>query len=102
MVKKALFLSVFAAGYVLGAKAGKERYEQIRSLALGIKNDPHVQEVAGEAAGIAKEVGVGLTDKVTEVVQDKVLHRDGPPTEADLRPHGASVNGEPQEAGLPL
>lgn len=65
MIKKALVLTSFGAGYVLGAQAGRERYEQIRRLVLGIKNDPHVQEVAGEAAEFAREHGAALVDKVT-------------------------------------
>lgn len=100
MIKKAIALTSFTAGYVLGAKAGRERYEQIRTAFLGVKNDPHVQEVAEEAVGIAKEVGVGIGDKVQDVVQEKILHRDTPASEADLRPHGASVVGEPLDAGF--
>ncbi|MFL6154759.1 MAG: hypothetical protein ACJ72D_01620 [Marmoricola sp.] len=65
MIKKALAVTSFGAGYVLGAKAGHERYEQIRALVLGIKNDPHVQDLAGEAAEFAKEHGAAVVDKVT-------------------------------------
>ncbi|MCZ4500483.1 MAG: hypothetical protein JWQ74_3038 [Marmoricola sp.] len=65
MIKKALVITSFATGYVLGAQAGRERYEQIRRIALGIKNDPHVQEVAGEAAELVREHGASLVDKVT-------------------------------------
>ncbi len=45
MIKKALAICSFGAGYVLGARAGRERYEQIRRLALRIKDDPYVHEV---------------------------------------------------------
>jgi hypothetical protein len=65
MIKKVIALTSFGAGYVLGAHAGRERYEQIRRLALGVKNDPHVQDLAGEAAEFAKEHGAALVDKVT-------------------------------------
>ncbi len=65
MIKKAIALSAFGAGYVAGAHAGRERYEQIRRLALGIKNDPHVQEAAAEAAEFAKQHGAALVDKAT-------------------------------------
>lgn len=44
MIKKALAISSFGAGYVLGARAGRERYEQIRRFALRIKDDPYVHE----------------------------------------------------------
>jgi hypothetical protein len=45
--KKALALTSFSAGYVLGAHAGRERYEQIRKVVLRIKDDPHVQHALG-------------------------------------------------------
>jgi hypothetical protein len=51
MLKKALALISFATGYVLGARAGRERYEQLRKVALRIKDDPHVQHAVDEATG---------------------------------------------------
>jgi hypothetical protein len=80
MIKKAIALTSFAAGYVAGAAAGRERYEQIRRTVLGIKNDPHVQEFAGEAAEFAKEHGSALTDKVAH----KVTGHNGSPPEASV------------------
>jgi hypothetical protein len=54
-MKKLVALTSFAAGYVLGAKAGRERYEQITRMAMRIKNDPRVQETAHSAADKARE-----------------------------------------------
>jgi hypothetical protein len=48
MIKKALALTSFGAGYVLGARAGRERYEQIRSLVLRVKHDPHLHGLVGD------------------------------------------------------
>ena len=95
MVKKAVLLTVFAAGYVLGAKAGRQRYEQIRSAFLKVKNDPHVREKAHEVAEFAHEHGSALTDKVAEKVSDKL----GDDVDGDLRPHGATVK-DPYAVGL--
>ena len=44
---KLSFLAGFGAGYVLGTRAGRERYEQIRRSAAKIKENPTVQEAAG-------------------------------------------------------
>ena len=44
---KLSFLAGFGAGYVLGARAGRERYEQIRRLYHSAKEDPRLQSVAG-------------------------------------------------------
>jgi len=76
-MKKLLALTAFAAGYVLGAKAGRERYEQIRRVTLRIKNDPRVQETAHSAADMAREqapiVGHKLAD-AAGTVADKAKH----------------------------
>jgi hypothetical protein len=68
MMKRLIALTAFGAGYVAGAAAGRERYEQIRKVALNIKDDPHVQDLAGQAAEFTKEHGSALTDKVAEKV----------------------------------
>lgn len=44
MITKIALGTAFGAGYVLGARAGRERYEQIRRLALRVKDDPYVHE----------------------------------------------------------
>ncbi len=46
---KLSFLAGFGAGYVLGARAGRERYEQIRRAYHSAKDDPRLQSVAGMA-----------------------------------------------------
>src|SRR3954451_25062758 len=52
-----------AVGYVLGARAGRERYEQIRSQAQGLWNNPKVQEKAGQAQDLARQQAPLLKDK---------------------------------------
>ena len=46
---KLSFLVGFGAGYVLGARAGRERYEQIRRAWEHAKDDPRLQSAAGMA-----------------------------------------------------
>jgi hypothetical protein len=76
-MRKLVALTSFAAGYVLGAKAGRERYEQIRGLVLRVKGDPHVQQTAHRAADMAREqapiVGHKLADAASTVA-DKAKH----------------------------
>ena len=55
MAKMSLLVG-FGAGYVLGARAGRERYEQIRSAWSQAKEDPRLQEVAGMAQAHADSV----------------------------------------------
>ena len=57
---KLSFLAGFGAGYVLGAKAGRERYEQIRRAWDHAKDDPRLQSVAGMAQARADDVPASL------------------------------------------
>jgi hypothetical protein len=58
-MRKTTMLIVGAAGYVLGARAGRERYEQIRGAAQRVARDPRVQRRTQEAQTVVK-------DKVSE------------------------------------
>lgn len=54
-VAKLSFLAGFGAGYVLGARAGRERYEQIRQGWDRAKDDPRLQSLAGMAQARADD-----------------------------------------------
>ena len=41
-----------AIGYVLGARAGRERYEQIKRLAGEVREHPAVAQLADEGVGL--------------------------------------------------
>lgn len=62
-IKKLTYLSAFAGGYVLGAKAGRERYEQIVQAAGQVKDDPRVQEAAAKAEDFARDAATKLTEQ---------------------------------------
>lgn len=75
----------FGAGYVLGAKAGTERYEQLRRLYDNLMANPKVQEVTGKAKGAvgtgldqAKDAASSGVSKVTSTVKEKRSGTDGP------------------------
>lgn len=56
------FVAGAAVGYVLGAKAGRERYEQILRTYRAIADHPMVQGAAGIArAKISETTGIGKT-----------------------------------------
>src|SRR3712207_4601158 len=54
-VAKLSFLAGFGAGYVLGARAGHERYDQIRRAWEQAKDDPRLQSLAGMAQAKADD-----------------------------------------------
>lgn len=59
---KLLLVIGLAAGYVLGARAGRERYEDIKRATGKLWNDPRVQHQVHNAEDFAK-------DKAPEVVE---------------------------------
>jgi hypothetical protein len=59
-VAKLSFLVGFGAGYVLGSKAGRERYEQIRRGWEQAKDDPRLQSIAGVAQAKADDALTSL------------------------------------------
>lgn len=77
-----LFLG-FGAGYVLGSKAGRERYEQLRRLYDNLQASPAFQRASGKAKdavgtglGSAKDKASEGVHKVTDAVKDR---RSGSP-----------------------
>lgn len=64
-------------GYVLGTRAGRERYESIRSAAARIRSTPVVSrplDSLGERVSDAVRVqGERMTDRVADVVKDRLF-----------------------------
>jgi hypothetical protein len=66
------FLSGVAAGFVVGTRAGRERYDQMKRFARAAADSPAVQQAAGamqaQAAGLVKTATHKLTDELRERV----------------------------------
>lgn len=75
-----------AVGYVLGTRAGRERYEQIKRLSRRVSENPTVQEAAGIMRARAGELADTAKQKVGDRVSDKVpgVRRDHHDTTADI------------------
>jgi hypothetical protein len=65
------FVVGLAVGYVLGTKAGRERYEQLKKAARQVSQNPAVRNTAESAA----QQGRQFADKAYHVVSDKVGDR---------------------------
>ncbi|WP_433828929.1 hypothetical protein ACQP2E_06385 [Actinoplanes sp. CA-015351] len=61
---KLMFLTGLAAGFVLGTRAGREKYEEIRANAQKIWENPTVQEAAGVAQAQANKLYTEGKDKI--------------------------------------
>src|SRR3954463_2600152 len=89
---KATFVLGFAAGYTLGAKAGRERYAQIMRAAPGLSESPPVQS----AAGVLQAQATPLVGTAKQAVVDRLPlgdHRDpyGPGPVPATPTHGAAA-----------
>jgi hypothetical protein len=76
---RAMFAVGLAIGYVLGSRAGRERYEQIKRTARRVADSPAIQEAAGlVGAKVSKAAGAARC-KAGDMLGDRVpfLHRNG-------------------------
>lgn len=102
-MRKLILLGVGFAGYVLGARAGRERYDQIKRFAVRVKDDPRVQEKAAQAADLAREQAPVVKDKVASAagtVADKVTpDRDTSDLSDRLHPESTARQEDPYPQG---
>jgi hypothetical protein len=82
------FVSGLAVGYVLGTRAGRERYEQIRKSVRRVAENPAVRNVGEAAALSGREAASKAADAVehrlpssvsdrVRSVRDRRNHHDG-------------------------
>ena len=79
----------FGAGYVLGAKAGRERYDQLQRLYENVVSSPAFQQATGKAK---EAVGTGL-EQAKDLASEGVSKVKGG---GDGRPSGLTVAPPPQ------
>jgi hypothetical protein len=71
MKKTLLVIAVgLGVGYILGARAGRERYDQIVDAATGVWEDPRIVKARREAARYAREQAPVVRDKAQAVAKD--------------------------------
>ena len=86
MRSKAMFAAGFATGYVLGSRAGRQRYEQIRQAARSFASSPVVHNAATQVQHQAGDVLSTAKDKAAGKISDR-LHDRRP---AWLSPHSGT------------
>ena len=100
-MKKLFFLSAAGLGYVLGARAGRERYEQIARLTRKVKNNPTVQSTAATAADKAKETAGAAVHTVTDKIGSDKNGSDSSSKDAadKLNPDSTALQDNPYPQG---
>ncbi len=67
---KLTMLAAGAAGYVLGARAGRERYDQIAASTKKVWRDPRVQTRKDQATDVAKQAASTAATQAGDVAQN--------------------------------
>jgi hypothetical protein len=84
---KILFVAGLAVGYVVGTRAGREKYEELRSAALKVWNDPRVQKQVDAAQDFVKDKAPDVAEFVTDNAKKVVAQVSGKkPTTATRKP----------------
>src|SRR3954451_23153979 len=94
MQGRIIFIAGAAVGYVLGARAGRRRYEQIKAAGERLWNDEKVQtrvdQVVGSVQGFVKDKAPDVQDAVVGGAKkgvSQVTKRKSATTSAGGEPH---------------
>lgn len=68
-MKKLVVLTAAAAGYVLGARAGRDRYHQIKNAADAVRRNPKVQSVVDDVRTEATAAARDAAGKVADATR---------------------------------
>jgi hypothetical protein len=66
MKGKILFVAGLGLGYVLGTRAGREKYEQLKSSVMKFWNDPRVQRQVDAAESFVKDKAPDVAEFVSD------------------------------------
>ena len=66
MKGKILFVAGLGLGYVLGTRAGREKYEQLKTAAMKFWNDPRVQRQVDAAESFVKDKAPDVAEFVSD------------------------------------
>lgn len=87
-----VFIAGFGVGFVLGARAGRERYDQLAGFARKVADNPTVQQTAGaaqaQATGFARRTRDKLADQVPRMAGSARSRIE------DVRRHSPGMRGK--------
>ncbi|MDH6182250.1 spermidine synthase [Microbacteriaceae bacterium SG_E_30_P1] len=86
---KILFVVGLGVGYVLGTRAGREKYEQIKSAASKLWNDPRVQKRVDDAQDFVKDKAPEVAEFLADGAKKVVSKASGSSTKAPAKSSGS-------------
>ncbi len=90
---KLMFITGLAAGFVLGSRAGREKYEEIAANAKKVWEHPTVQEAAGVAQAQANKLYTEGKDKLNQSKLGEKLHSASSTSSSDTTTTDLSTSG---------
>lgn len=99
MRNKLMLLIAAGAGYVLGARAGRERYDEIADRANKLWSDPRVQEKVEEVKAKAPEVAHKVGDQAKHTAEDLKARATGKAQEMTGSDSGSFGSGSSEGSG---
>ena len=82
-----------AAGYVLGTRAGRAKYTEIKARANDVWHDPHVQKAVSDAGDLVREAAPVVQEKIADVAKAAKEKVTG--SSSDAAPAGSSSDAAP-------
>ena len=89
-MRKLTILIAGGIGYVLGTKAGRTRYEQIRSATRRVTGNPQVQKAARQAQETVMSQAPAVKEKVVAATEKIKSHHDDRAADAAWKEDPAS------------
>ena len=77
MKGKILFVAGLGLGYVLGTRAGREKYDELRTAALKVWNDPRVQKQVDAVEDFVKDKAPDVAEFVSDNAKKVVSQVSG-------------------------
>ena len=97
MIKKLMFVAGAGVGYVLGTRAGREKYNALVSKAREVADRPEVQEVTQAVKSEANRLYAQGRERVLAKIQPDRPERDfASVTEPPTTPATLTSNGYPE------
>jgi len=97
---KILFVAGLGLGYVLGTRAGREKYEELRTAALKVWNDPRVQKQVDAVEDFVKDKAPEVADFVSDNAKKVVAQVSGkkPAAKSSTRSSSSASTSKPSTA----
>jgi hypothetical protein len=86
MKGKILFAVGLGVGYVLGTRAGREKYDQMKAAALKLWNDPRVQKTVDDAGDFVKEKAPDVAEFFSDGAKKVVSQVSGSKSSSTAKP----------------